>query len=171
MNCNYKELVTVANGQCVTSTGKGKCKIQLMNSKGENFDVQVEDVLYIPAFHGNLLSVNKILKKNFKVIFKGETASFQASDGKEVGIAELSSGLLEVRQSQKAMLADCKSMDCQHYWHKVFGHRDIDAIKEMHKRQMVSDLKLQECGIRKDCEKDILLPLSTITVDLLSYIY
>lgn len=148
--CN--ERVTVANGKVVESTGKGNCDIEVINSGNEKFKITIENVLYIPSFQGNLLSVNRILKKKFQVVFRDNSASIQTKEGKEIAVAEQFSGLFLLRQHQKVMSAVCKSSNCQHYWHKIFGHRDIDAIKEMQKRNLTNGLHIQNCGTRKVCE-------------------
>lgn len=120
--------------------------IQTANSNGETFNVKLKDVLYIPSFNGNLLSVNKILKNGFKVIFNESNAKIVAADEKEIGYAEKSAGLIQLLESQQAMSATCNSTNCQHYWHKIFVHR------EMEKRELAKGLKIRVCGVKKVCD-------------------
>ncbi|KYM94363.1 Copia protein [Cyphomyrmex costatus] len=42
--------------------------------------------------------------------------------------------------------------DCQHTWHKKLDHRDPEAIKYMEMKNLATDLKITDCGIRGVCK-------------------
>ncbi|XP_017463532.1 PREDICTED: uncharacterized protein LOC108356945, partial [Rhagoletis zephyria] len=136
---SVREKVTVANGQKVTSSGKGICTITVLNSKGEKSTVKVEDVLYIPSFQGKLLSVSRFLKKGLVVLFKESSCSIQTKNGKEVAAADVCDGLFRLKQhdGEAAMqIKSCRLQKRQHYWHKIFGHRDVNSFKLMQNKDM-----------------------------------
>lgn len=149
-----RETVSVANGQTVTSSGKGSCQLVMYNSNGEKTKVTVEDVLYIPSFHGNLISVSKVLKKGYKIDFQDAECKIRTNIGEEIGVGDISNGLVLLRQqpNHQAMVVKCNSQTCQHYWHKIFGHRDVDAVKTMQKNKTASEFKIVDCGVRQACD-------------------
>lgn len=61
--------VTVANGEIIPVKGKGDVKLFLMN-QGEQIEVTLSDVLWVPQLDGNLVSVNQLDKKGFVVEFR-----------------------------------------------------------------------------------------------------
>lgn len=126
----------MANGETIKSSGKGMCKIVMVNSSGQKRTIVVKDVLFI-----------KILKHGFRVVFQETVCSIQDSCGEEVAVADNKYDLFmlrEVRQEQ-AMVAECKMQKCQHYWHRIFGHRNINSVREMQKGKTVSDFYIIDC--------------------------
>ena len=153
LDTNCLDRVTVANGNLVVSTGKGVCVAKLVNSKEEEFNVRVQNVLYIPNFNGNLLSVKKMSDKGLKVLFEGSSCKILTNANKEIGVADQVNNLykLRIKQPHKIMQVQCNS-SCQHYWHKLFGHRDINALKLMQSGKLIDNFKMSDCGVRKVCE-------------------
>lgn len=41
---------------------------------------------------------------------------------------------------------------CIHYWQKLFGHRDSEAIQKMAASNLIEGLKIVDCGINVQCE-------------------
>lgn len=41
---------------------------------------------------------------------------------------------------------------CQHTWHRRFGHRHPEDVQKLQDKELVSGLKIQDCGIREVCE-------------------
>lgn len=154
LDSSATEEVTVASGETIKSSGKGSCKIKLINRNGDEKLVDVNDVLFIPSFHGNLLSVDRILKNGNRVIFSESGCSIQTKSGSEIGYADNKNGLFCLRQNRchKIMSAECNMQNCQHFWHRIFGHRSIDAVKEMQDGKTVSKFHITDCGVRKQCE-------------------
>lgn len=147
------ESVSVANGTAVVASGKGSCKLVMYNFKNVKSEVTMEDVLYIPSFHGNLISISRIMRNGFKVEFQNKQCKIKSANGKEIGVADMHNGLFCLRQrTNQAMLAKCSSRNCIHYWHKVFGHRSVNAVKEMQTNKAMSDFKIVDCGITQTCE-------------------
>ena len=60
------------------------CVVKLVNSKEEEFNVRVENVLNIPTFNGNVLSVKKMSDKGFKVFFEGSSCKILTNANIEI---------------------------------------------------------------------------------------
>ena len=71
LDLTWCKKVTVANGNVVYSAGIGSCKIKFLNDNGAQTFIRVENVLYIPSFKGNLLSVKRLSAADFKILFYG----------------------------------------------------------------------------------------------------
>lgn len=110
-----------------------------MNLRSVATSVKVEDILrknagnikrrgeHIILFH--LLAESRILKK-LKIVFKCQYSNCW-------------------RKENWNWHRVCWSSNCQHYWHNVFGQRDIDGIGEIGKRDLTNGIHIQECLIRK----------------------
>ena len=105
------------------------------------------------TFNGNLLSVKKMSDKGLKVLFEGSSCKILTNANKEIGVADQVNNLykLRIKQPHKIMQVQCNS-SCQHYWHKLFGHRDINALKLMQSGKLIDNFKMSDCGVRKVCE-------------------
>lgn len=154
IDTTWQEKVTVANGDVVKSSGRGVCKLSMTNEMGDEVIITVNDVLYIPSFKGNLLSVKKLSGKGFTVVFCGRTCKILNEKNAEIGVADLVNNLYQLRgkQNQEAQLAVCNMKHCQHYYHKLFGHRDMNVVKSMQCGKVDEDFKISDCGVRKTCD-------------------
>lgn len=135
--------LTIADGRKVRVRGKGTCRIELVNEKGDKKTALVADVLYIPEIEGNLLSVKKLIDKDYEVQFKKDKCEIR-KDEKQIAIMDVSN-LFTLR----AMAVKEHNSNCIHNLHRIFGHRDPEAIREMNSKGLV---KMIDCGIKQQCE-------------------
>ena len=82
LDLTWCEKVTVTNGNVLYSAGIGSCKTKFLNHNGAQTVITVDDVLYIPSFKGNLLSVKRLSAAGFKVLFYG--SNFEILDKKKI---------------------------------------------------------------------------------------
>lgn len=144
--------LTVANGQKILVEGKGTCQVEFVNASGGVSSAKLTDVLYSPAIKGNLLSVRKLIEKGFAVNFIKNGCEIRRQN-QQIAIADDSSGLYKLRQPHKAYTMVCEhKANCIHNLHRVFGHRDPAAIKEMCSKGMIDGITIDECGIKQQCE-------------------
>jgi hypothetical protein len=61
------ESIKVKHGDSMKSTKIGNLKYEVTQINGEKFIITLNDVKYMPSFCVNLFSLNKALKKGFKV--------------------------------------------------------------------------------------------------------
>lgn len=97
---SVREFVTMANGNQWSQVAKAVAIFKRL--------YRMVRVIFIPSFHRNLFSVNKILKNNFKITSKES----RTKCGKEIVYAEMSQGLFNLREMQNAMIVSCSSTIC-----------------------------------------------------------
>lgn len=147
--------VEVANGEIEHVKMKGTCVINLFNNAGERSTLKLNDVLYAPNIKGSMFSVKKIMKDGYSVHFKNDMCEI-SRDGKQIAVADEVNGLFKLRQTHVNKVNACTSSEhkggCLHELHRLFGHRDPEAIKLMCKNDLVDGIKLIDCGLKIQCE-------------------
>lgn len=68
----YSGQIKLAVGDKLKISGIGLCLLKCLLDNQQS-KIEVTDVLYVPQLKGNLISVRKLTRKGFKVIFKEET--------------------------------------------------------------------------------------------------
>lgn len=125
-------------------------------------EFHLKDVLYIPSLSCNLISGKKLAKDGFSMNLSGDSITIIKS-GKVHAVARLGqnfSGLYAIKMLEKAAVGTaCVAVNigehtenCQHVWHRRFGHRDPSAIKILVEKGLASGIKLSDCGRREVCE-------------------
>jgi hypothetical protein len=69
------ESIKIGNGDLMKATKIGNLKCEVTQINGEKFTVTLNDVRYVPSLSVNLFSLNKALKKGFKVSNDGVVVS------------------------------------------------------------------------------------------------
>lgn len=152
-NSDEKGHVLLADeGEAVKVDGKGSGIIKYCANNGEVIDVRVDNVLYIPRLSSNLLSVKKLTNNGFKVIFEKDVCSIIKEGALKV-YAKCLNNLYQLPTIDKVYTVTGlkHSENCQHTWHKRFGHRDIEAIKQL-ENGLATGIEIKDCGIRETCE-------------------
>ena len=161
---NFKPLNTTVNlarrNIIAKVLGIGTGVIKCLDKDGTQVEVTLKDVLYVPSFDNNVISVRKITKNGFKVLFSYDDCKI-ISEGRIVAVAAAcGNNLYRLATTEATCLSTLEVQhkeDCQHQWHRKFGHRDINAIRKLkiirsdQGREYVNDdLKdyLQKEGIR-----------------------
>lgn len=72
--------VTLADGKLLRATVGGSANFNARNGINELSLVKLSDVLYVPGFKANLVSVNVITSKGFEVVFKDEECYIMRND-------------------------------------------------------------------------------------------
>lgn len=148
-----KGTVSMANNHNETVEGRGNINIDLVNTKGEKARVTLLDVLYAPNIQGNMLSVSKLTSNGYVVLFNKGLCEIRRHN-KQVAVADEINSLFRLRQQNKVSACvthECKER-CIHYWHRIFGHRDPEAIKLMRNNNMIDGLQMFDCGLKIQCE-------------------
>ncbi|KAL0561798.1 hypothetical protein IC582_002241 [Cucumis melo] len=134
MSCspnNFLNLITSNEPQFVTTANGGQTKI-FGTGTISVFNKPVNEVLYLPDFHSNLLSVNKIVKDlNCAVIFLPEKVIFQdIVSGEMIGEGILRNGLYYLQQNNKCFVSS-KNTDRGHLLHLRFGHPSDQVLNRL----------------------------------------
>lgn len=152
LNTGRIKNVMLANGDSADVHGVGDGYLICKDDKGKQNTILVKDVLYVPTLEENLLSVRKLTEKDFQVKFTGKICNI-IKDKVTVATADISENLYRLQFDQKALIAgDRHRKDCQHTWHRKLGHRNQEAIEEMEKKNLATDFKITDCGIRGTCK-------------------
>lgn len=149
--------VVLADGSVAKSCGIGEGSVVCVNSTGGAKKVVFKDVLYIPALDSALMSVSKLTEKGFTVRFSVSVCEIMNTAGKVEAIGELSGNMFVLKTANEAKRAGCceKQLhlsNCQHTWHRRFGHRDPAILSRINKEDLGVGFEMQDCGIRHVCE-------------------
>lgn len=144
-NTNHRETVFVANGQKVISAGKGTVCVDFVNKKGHIASIKIENVLYLPSFKGNLISVKRIADKGYTILFNGRICEILA-DRTQIAIGYIEGNLYKLKEtSNKVCAIENSTKNCIHEWHSVLGHRDIEVVKTLATGKLVDGVNFGEC--------------------------
>lgn len=149
---SYKSVIEVASGEEVCVSGIGSGELRFLSNNGTVNQATVKDVLYAPKLKGNILSVSKLTDNGFDVVFNKKHCEI-GRHGKQIAIADRKGNLYELRVPNEVnSVAHGHNDHCIHALHRVFGHRDPDAIRKMASKQSIDGMKIVECGIKEVCE-------------------
>jgi Reverse transcriptase (RNA-dependent DNA polymerase)/Integrase core domain/gag-polypeptide of LTR copia-type/GAG-pre-integrase domain len=134
MSCNpnkFLNLVTSSKPQFVTTANGGQTKI-FGTGTISVLNQPANEALYLPDFHSNLLSVNKIVKDlNCAVIFLPEKVIFQDRiSGNMIGEGILRNGLYYLEENNKCF-ASSKNNDRGYLLHLRFGHPSDQVLNRL----------------------------------------
>lgn len=120
---------------------------------GESKNISFSDTLYVPELRTNLLSVGKITRNGFKVVFKRDSAVVIDSDGNVKVVADRIGKLYYARENEKVSNPELvwvvESSVTMEAWHRRLSH--LNVIQSCLVRH---DGKVQQ-GLRadlKDCD-------------------
>lgn len=150
-NPDFRETITVANGEQVSSVGKGTVRIKCQDNNGNVHSVKMLDVLVVPSIGANLISVKKLTEKGFAVNFKDQLCEINFGE-QQVAVGDIVGNLYKLREAQNVYSA-VNSNGCIHQWHKVLGHRDIEVVKTLSSGTLVKGVQFDEC--KDECNQKV----------------
>lgn len=145
-DANHKGGMTLANGEEVEVTGKGKVDIKVKTMNGP-FNITLNDVLYLPNADENLISVKKIVEKGITVVFNNKECYVKA-DKEKLILGKLRGNLWKLDEPESCYRATHSEEKCIHEWHKRLAHRNLKDIRAME----CTGLKIKKCDHSNDCE-------------------
>ncbi|XP_051163516.1 uncharacterized protein LOC127282958 [Leptopilina boulardi] len=157
---SVKGFVQLADsGKSCEVKGKGSGTIKCIVD-GYLKEIKIHNVLYVPSLSSNLLSVIKLTKEGYSLNFE-ENSCKVIKEGKVQAVAysEIgANGLYKIKtDADKACIVKNKlngkhGTDCQHVWHRILGHRDLQAIKDLSEKGLAVGISVKDCGIQEVCE-------------------
>jgi hypothetical protein len=146
------ELIKIGNSDSMKSTKIGNLKCEVTQIDGEKFTVTLNDVKYVPSLCVNLFSLNKALKKGFRVSNDGVVVSINykhlkltfdrviyATDGCVTGVSMKPMMSYNINRFANASIINERIYDINHL-HKLFGHCGQETIKKRSKYMDFSPL-------------------------------
>lgn len=146
--------ITMADGKKTQIKGEGNGVLYGTIGSDKVMKIEMNDVKFVPGLSANLISVGKLAMKGLKVFFDNDECNIVNTDGAVVATGTRYCGLyyLNVAETSMAALHGRHTQDCQHQWHRRFGHRDWVAAERMLKEEMATGLRVRDCGLRMVCE-------------------
>ncbi|KAG5873370.1 hypothetical protein JTB14_022973 [Gonioctena quinquepunctata] len=138
-----KLTITTANDQQMETNCVGDIQLPVRVSD-QSFNVNVENVFYVPDLKVNLLSVSQIVQKGNKVNFNSEGAHIINAQGKTIATATLKNNLFKIdRPSENAMLTRSDMLGNALLWHKRMGHVNFPNLNKL-KNGLVHGIQFHE---------------------------
>ena len=120
----------VADGKSYEAKGIGQ--VTLKTKYGQ---LVLKNVLFIPEFTTNLISLTQLMKQDISHVFKNKKAHlFQ--NGIKIAIANVKQGVLKLNANQKhpAVTNVANSVTRNEKWHKRFNHLNYDYLRKLKQR-------------------------------------
>lgn len=146
---SFEDEATVADGHSVKIRGTGNCKIDMINETEKTTIATLTNVLYAPDLHGNFISIKCLAKKGIKAVFVDDKCELFLNN-KQIAVAYLINDLYILNQRKLFSINQPKK--CVHDWHRILGHRNIEAIKLMSTKNLVNGLEIAVCNCNSSCE-------------------
>ncbi|CAF0996316.1 unnamed protein product [Brachionus calyciflorus] len=130
----HSSKVKVGDGRDLEVMGIGNIKAKI-KSKNDLKSITIENVLYVPELSVNLISIGKLSRKGFKIIFEREKCNIVSNDetiieakswSQNKNLYELS---LLFQESERALIS-IKSDDLK-LWHFRLGHLSLENMKRL----------------------------------------
>lgn len=137
-----------------TPVGVGDIITNVKLRNGSTNCVKLCDVMHVPDFRNNLLSVSQITKNGYKVTFHENHAEVERKDGKIVLTAERKNELYLVYDSaqQEALFTTNNSDDSLRRWHERYGHLNVSDLKKLYNNNMVTGINIKEVNQNFNCQ-------------------
>lgn len=144
--------VKLANGERVNIMGIGCCCVKFINEHEKTTILKLTNVLYVKDLKSNFISIKKLTNKGCEVRFYDQKADIQIN-GKIIATANIKNEMLLQLDQVNAVKEVLNKKDCIHYFHRVFGHRNVESIKRMLNEKLVTGIELKtNCNCQTECE-------------------
>lgn len=135
--------VTLADGTVTKSAGSGSGVLFGVDGGGNRVAIRLENVLFVPSLESGLISVRKLALKGFAVTFEVDGCKIRNADGVVVAVGETVGNQYKLKQSERCnvVMTGSHNDQCQHTWHRRFGHRDPGSLSVLKSKDLVSGLE------------------------------
>ena len=167
---DINEEITIGNGHTIVATKLGDLKYEVTLVNSLKFDVILNLVKYVPELWVNLFSINKEFKNGFKLSNIGVSICLSkcpvsllfdqiipTTNGFVTGV-----NMCAIKPDivHTAMVNATINTDFDvNYLHKVFGHFDIEAVKntsKIHQLKLFGNFEVcEDCAVAKAKQKRI----------------
>ena len=132
---------------CNIIVGKGTAKIPIIDIKGEESHIVLNDALFVPTFSKNIISVSQAIKMGFKFNFNHIAKESMVSPNGNI-FRIVTKGNLYYLNHTIVNSVISRSLD---QWHRILGHQNFDDINKLPEvsdnMKIVKDKKPSQCEI------------------------
>ena len=148
---NFRDIpaynIYLADRNSIMAMGIGTI-IMNMDINGKESITRMDEVLYVPNLHGNLLSVSRLVSRGYIVIFDSSGCRIMNSDEKIAAVAIKEKNLYHLlgtvqERSDHTYLTKLSQNDIS-TWHQRLGHLGVEYIRQMITKDMVRDLEIED---------------------------
>lgn len=154
-----KQEVFLADGRKKATEGVGSCKLVWESPEGIRVDVVLSDVLYVPKFETNLISVKKLTACQVKVDFDADGYRI-LKDEKVIGTAAMVDGLYKLRTVHEAQRVLATRVKTHNIGRKVMKQAKMEA--KLKKRDFEAAVPNEEDD--EDNVDDTMLPDVNVSI-------
>lgn len=145
INSSRSGILNLANCTSTKTEGEGTAQLAANVSGGET-SISLSNTLLVPDLRTNLLSVSKIVDRNFEVLFRKESAVVLDSRGEVKMRADRVGDLFFARESRSASCAastvpKSKAITLE-LLHRRMGHTNVRDIRDAVHKGIVSEIKI-----------------------------
>jgi len=119
-----------------------------MDINGRESIARLDEVLYVPELHGNLLSVSRLVSRGNRVIFDNSGCTIKNNDGRIVALALKEKSLYHlmgtVQENNDSTYISRTTKNDITTWHQRLGHLGVEYIKQMATKGMVRNLEIDD---------------------------
>ncbi|UYV66758.1 hypothetical protein LAZ67_4002777 [Cordylochernes scorpioides] len=133
--------IKLADDSEIISNAEGAIEIE-----GQNKLIRLNDVLYVEKLSGNLMSVNKLVDDNKKVLFEKDGGHIMEEDGEEILMAQRINDFYIIKTSAPEEIPSQALKATLHTWndwHKRLGHLNEEYMKQMLKNNSAYNFNTQ----------------------------
>lgn len=139
-------------------TGRGSVQVQFALD-GVNTSATLLDAICVPDAPFNLISLARVTEKN-EVSLSGEHIHFLSKTGKPFARGRKVNNLYQMemaRGDEHAHALSTKTPRTWEQWHKILGHVNMNALKQMKDKNMVEGLIVEDASATPpQCSKCVL---------------
>lgn len=145
--------ITLADGNETAVQGIGSGRLFCYDDSGNQQEVILSDVFYVPDLESNLVSVGCLVNKGAEVTFGKSRGCVIQCGGVVAAVAQKVGGLYQLNTgAERSMNVVHHTKDCIHSWHRKLGHRDPEAIQRVVREGLAKGVSIKKCDIYQTCE-------------------
>ena len=143
--------VTLGDGRELLAEGQGTAVLQVIATTGEDIDLSISKVWYVPGLAMNLLSVKKFTQRHAIVKFEDDHCSLDCKG--HVITADMRNHLYVLSESippsaSAAAVANA-SDDKGDLWHRRFGHLSFSGLEKLVAKDLVTGVDVDVKGFKR----------------------
>ena len=140
------------NGSLADVKGEGTVEALIANVKGIERMYEFHDVLFVPSYNVNLMSVSRVEAKGNTFVFKSDQPVIQC--GQDEALPMCLQGQLyyiRCRFSDRAQANSAKGSRDATLWHRRMGHLNLNDLKKVHSGINGDNARCAKCARCPSC--------------------